>query len=392
MIQFRPQLINSPRELDVELTSNCNLRCNYCYFFNNPDVKYTDLPTETWLKFFEECGKAGVMRLTLQGGEPFYRLDLKKLIDGIVKNRMRFSILSNGGLITNDIAAYITNTGRCDSIQISIDGGRAEIHDSARGKSSFEQAVRGIQILQRHGIPVTVRCTIHHDNVNYLEETAAFILEKLKLPSFSTNAVGYFGLCKSNGEDLLLTVKDRSKAMAILGKLDKRYPGRITANAGPLADLKYWRNMEEAKTKKLPRFSNGGALTGCGCHQEKLSVRSDGHYTVCNMIPNLILGEINKDKLLDIWKYHPILNKFRERHKIPLRTFDYCRDCDYADYCTGNCPATAFAMTGNPHQPAPDSCYRLFLEQGGRLPIRTKEDCEKLSSRITVIMDHGINK
>ena len=368
MPTFRPQLINSPREMDVELTSNCNLRCRYCFFFDNPDVEYTDLPTERWLKFFEECGEAGVMWLTLAGGEPFYREDLKELIDGIVKNRMRFSVLSNGGLITDDIAAYIAQTGRCDSIQISIDGGRAEVHDSARGKGSFEAAVRGIRILQRHGIPVAVRCTIHHYNVDYLEETAAFILEELKLPSFSTNSAGYFGTCQLNAEDLMLTVEDRVKAMAILDNLDKKYPGRVTANAGPLADLKYWRLMEDAKTRNLPRFSNGGFLTGCGCHQTKLSVRSDGHYTVCNMIDSLSLGEINKDRLLDIWKHHPSLREFRERHKIELRTFETCRNCDYVDYCTGNCPAVAFAMTGNPHQPAPDSCYRLFLEQGGTLP------------------------
>jgi SynChlorMet cassette radical SAM/SPASM protein ScmE len=162
----------------VELTSNCNLRCQYCYFFDNPDVEYTDLPTEEWLRFFDECGEAGVMHIRLAGGEPFYRKDLRELIDGVVRNRMRFSILSNGGLVTEEMAEYIASTGRCDSIQISLDGGRAEVHDKARGKGSFDAAVKGIGLLRKHSIPVKIRCTIHHYNFEYLEETAAFISPK----------------------------------------------------------------------------------------------------------------------------------------------------------------------------------------------------------------------
>jgi len=362
------KVISSPREIDVELTSNCNLRCQYCYFFDNPDVEYTDLPTEEWLRFFNECGKAGVMRIRLAGGEPFYREDLRELIDGVVRNRMRFSMLTNGGLITEEMAEYIASTGRCDFIQVSLDGGSAEVHDKARGKGSFDAAVQGIKTLQKYGIKVTMRCTIHKYNVDHLEELAYFVLEELKLPSFSTNSAGYLGTCQNNAEDLMLTIADRSKVMMLLDQLDRKYPEKLTATAGPLTDLKFWRQMEKAKEEKLPRFSNTGALTGCGCHMTKLSVRSDGHYAVCDMIVGFSLGIINKDALLDVWKSNTTLCGFRTRHKIELKRFDYCKECDYSDYCTGNCPAMAYSMTGNAHQPAPDVCYKLFLEQGGHLP------------------------
>jgi len=367
------KVISSPREIDVELTSNCNLRCQYCYFFDNPDVEYTDLPTEEWLRFFDECGKAGVMRIRLAGGEPFYREDLRELIDGVVRNRMRFSMLTNGGLITEEMAEYIASTGRCDSIQVSLDGGSAEVHDKARGKGSFDAAVQGIKILQKYGIPVKIRCTIHRHNVDHLDEVAAFILEELKLPEFSTNAVGYFGICQSNAESLMLQIEDRVKVMERLERLEKKYPDRLTASYGPLFDLHSWRQMEEDKKTKKPRYSNTGALTGCGCHKVELSVRSDGHYTVCSMLSGMALGRINREKLLDVWKDNTTLCAFRSRANIELATFDYCRDCDYSDYCTGNCPGVAFTMTGDAHQPAPDACYKLFLEQGGRLPEEKKD-------------------
>jgi SynChlorMet cassette radical SAM/SPASM protein ScmE len=360
------KVISSPREIDVELTSNCNLRCQYCYFFDNPDVEYTDLPTEEWLRFFNECGEAGVMHIRLAGGEPFYRKDLKELIDGVVRNRMRFSMLSNGGLITEEIAEYIASTGRCDSIQISLDGGSAEVHDKARGKGSFDAAVQGIKLLKKCGIQVTMRCTIHRYNVDHLEELAHFVLEELKLPNFSTNAAGYIGTCQTHADNMILSINDRVKVMKTLDKLDRKYPGRLVATHGPLFDLKNWRYFEESV--KEGRFQNKGTLSGCGCHMTKLSVRSDGHYAVCDMIAGIDLGKIGENKLIDVWTGNDTLCTFRKRYTIELQNFDYCRDCKYAPYCSGNCPATAFTLTGDPHRPAPDSCYKLFLEQGGVLP------------------------
>src|SRR4030042_6760590 len=84
-----PKVMRPPRTLDIDITARCNLRCRYCYFFHNPAVEYRDLPTDEWLKFFDELGSLGVMDVTLAGGEPFIREDLPVLLPGIVRNRMR---------------------------------------------------------------------------------------------------------------------------------------------------------------------------------------------------------------------------------------------------------------------------------------------------------------
>ena len=207
------KVMRAPRTLDLEITARCNLRCRYCYFFNNPAVEYRDLPTDEWLKFFDELGALGVMDVTLAGGEPFIREDLPVLLESIVCNRMRFSLLSNGALIGDDIAAFITRTGRCEYVQVSVDGSCAEIHDSCRGKGSFEGAIHGIRTLQRHRISVAVRVTIHRNNVNDLENIAHLLLEELDLPGFSTNSAGYLGTCCLNAADVLLNVEERRNTM-----------------------------------------------------------------------------------------------------------------------------------------------------------------------------------
>jgi SynChlorMet cassette radical SAM/SPASM protein ScmE len=360
-------LMRSPRTLDIEITARCNLRCRYCYFFNNPAVDYRELPADEWLKFFAELGSLGIMNVTLAGGEPFIREDLPVLLEGIVRNRMRFSILSNGTLIDDEIATFIASTGRCERVQVSVDGSCAEIHDSCRGKGSFDGAIRGIRTLKRHRVNVEVRATIHRNNVNDLENIAHLLLEELDLPGFSTNSAGYLGTCRLNAADVLLNIQERQSAMATLLRLTEKYNGRISANAGPLTDARMWRRMEEARAKGTLGFTNGGRLTGCGCPGSKISVRADGAIVPCNMLAHMELGRINQDSLAEVWQHSSALNQLRRRHTIPLGEFEFCAGCSYVPYCTGNCPGLAYTLTGKVDHPSPDACLRRFLNEGGKI-------------------------
>jgi len=104
-------LMKTPRTLELAITNRCNLRCTYCSHFTSAGDVNQDLSTDEWLQFFEELNRCAVMSLTLEGGEPFCRQDIYELIEGIVRNRMRFSILSNGTLITEDITSFLASTG-----------------------------------------------------------------------------------------------------------------------------------------------------------------------------------------------------------------------------------------------------------------------------------------
>jgi len=362
-----PAVMRTPRKVDIDLTSRCNLRCRYCYFFDNSSVTYQDLITAEWLQFFDELGRCAVMDVTLAGGEPFTRPDLRQLLEGIVRNRMRFALLSNGTLIDDEIAAYLADTGCCNYVQVSIDGSSPEAHDACRGKGAFERALRGLRTLQRHGVQVAVRVTIHRYNVHDLEATAQFLLEELKLPAFSTNSAGYLGSCRVNAEAVLLTTAERLVAMESLVRLTQKYDGRISATAGPLAEARMWRRMEEARSAGAPQFPIGGRLTACGCPGSKIAVRADGTIIPCNMLAHIELGRINQDSLAEVWQHSPELNKLRTRSSIPLTEFEFCSGCGYLPYCTGNCPALAYTLIGQVNHPSPDACLRRFLEEGGTL-------------------------
>ena len=239
-------------------------------------MDYRDLPTETWLNFFDELARMSVFHVTLQGGEPFLREDFSELIHGIVRNRMRFSILSNGTLITDPIAEVIAGTRRCDSVQVSIDGATPQVHDAFRGDGSLVRALEGLRTLQRHGIPVAARTTVHRRNVHELHGIARLLLDDLGLDAFSTNSAGYLGSCRLQAREIVLTLEERQTAMETFLELSREYPGRISASAGPLAEARLWKDMEEARLQGAPPTPGGGALTACGCPWNSLAVRADG--------------------------------------------------------------------------------------------------------------------
>ena len=362
------KLMKTPRSVDLSITNRCNLRCTYCSHFTGAGDVGQDLPKEEWLQFFEELNRCAVMNVTIGGGEPFCRKDLPELIKGIVRNRMRFNILSNGTLITDQVAAFLAATGRCDGVQVSIDGSIPMTHDACRGEGNFIRAMEGIKSLQNHNVSVSVRVTIHKHNVRDLENVARLLLEEVGLPGFSTNAASYMGLCRQNTEQIQLTAEERTLAMETLLQLTKKYNGRISATAGPLAEGRDWLEMEKSLREERASFDGRGYLTSCNGPMNTLAVRADGVMVPCGQMSHIELGRINMDNLQEVWQEHPELERLRERHNISLSEFEFCKGCDYINYCTGNCPALAYTILGIENHPSPDACLKRFLEAGGRLP------------------------
>ena len=165
-------LPRTPLQVDLELTSRCNARCAYCYYLKNEGVRYEDLPTATWLAFFDELAAAKVLEATLAGGEPLMRPDFLELVDGLSRRNIRFRLLTNGWFVTPELAEELAATRRCASVQVSLDGSTAAVHERLRGRGTFEPALRAIRILQAAGLPTTVRATVHAGNLDDLPALA----------------------------------------------------------------------------------------------------------------------------------------------------------------------------------------------------------------------------
>jgi len=359
-----PHVMAAPKSVDIALTGRCNLACKYC-FYADEMVALRDLPTERWLAFFAELGSLAVQQVTLTGGEAFTRPDFWELVDGVIASKLRYSLLSNGTLITEATLAEFAKGKRrlrLDSIQISIDGSHAEIHDASR-PGSFERALRGLRLLVEAQFPVTVRVTVNRRNLNDLEAIAALLLEDVGLSSFSTNEAFSCGAAETNAAAMLLTPTEREQAMRTLALLAERYEGRIGASAGPLAYAKEFKRIEEALARGETGFPGRGRLVGCGGMWNKLAVLHDGAIVPCHQLSDLRLGFIGEDDFQQVWLAHPTMVALRQRREIPLESLETCRGCIYQGFCTGGCPMGALDVYGDVNARNPMNCYRVLKGQ-----------------------------
>ncbi len=361
----------APRAFDLSLTGKCNLRCAYCFYADEMAGR-RDLPAERWRAFFRELRGLAVRRATLSGGEIFIRPDLWELLDGLIAARLRYSILTNGTLITEETLEQLgreSRRRRLDSIQVSLDGSRAEIHDASRGRGSFEKAVRALRLLKAGGFPVTARVTVNRHNVDDLEPTVRLLLEEIGLPRIGTNDAIPMGTGCAHRGDIVLAPEQRVPAMRTLARLEAAYPGRITASAGSLALWHMFREMEAAKaTGRKTRRWRMGCLSSCGCMFAKLAVHHDGMIVPCNMLASASLGRIGETPIRALWQDHPLLQELRRRGEIPMDQVPGCAGCEWIPYCSGGCPAAEFTRTGDLYRANPDCCYRQFLQETGGLP------------------------
>jgi SynChlorMet cassette radical SAM/SPASM protein ScmE len=381
--------MSSPKSVDIAITGRCNLACKYCFYADEMTGR-TDLPTERWLAFFDELGRLGVMNVCLTGGEVFTRPDLFTLIDGVIANHMRYSLLTNGTLVTEKTLAQFEvgkRRLRLDSVQVSIDGSRAEIHDQSR-PHSYERAIRGLKLMLKAGFPMTVRVTINRHNVDDLENIAHLLLDEVNLPSFSTNEAYPCGAVDRSG-DIILTPAQRQKAMEVLTRLSAQYPDRISATAGPLVFAQEFAHIDRMLAEGQTCMPGRGTLSACGGVFTKMAVLHDGVMVPCHNLSSMHLGIIGVDDVARVWREHPLMEAVRQRYQVPLSSLDTCRDCRYQGFCTGGCPGGAVLLNGELLSRNPMDCYRVLR---GEDPFyRLDEDQglinQETGSRVKVIMN-----
>jgi uncharacterized protein len=152
--------------LVIQPTPFCNIDCSYCYLPHRTNKKRMAL--ELAEQVFERLFKFPTIRdgvgIVWHAGEPMvlpvdYYEDMFALIQRLAGSRLEIlhSFQTNGTLITDAWCDFI---GKWKvNLGLSIDG-PAEFHDLNRkyrnGSGSFAAAQRGLQLVQKRGIPFYV--------------------------------------------------------------------------------------------------------------------------------------------------------------------------------------------------------------------------------------------
>lgn len=311
--------LSAPLRLVIDLTSRCNLRCRYCCFFSDPnECGRDDMPPQRWVALIDEAARSGVLQVTLRGGEAMLSEAFFPVVEAIARNRMRFSMLTNGILFDDAAAARIAATGRCDLVKISLDGDEAT-HDAMRGKGSHAKALAAIAAARRAGLPVLTTCAVHKYNCGKLPEIIRYFTEELKLPRFTFSAV-----MSCDSPEYCLSEEQFRAAVHFIANNDNA----AFAPGGVKSGILRWRRILEGKAEC-------GECTILG---ERLSVLADGTFVPCPPLSSVELGKAGRDKLAEVWK------KLCADTGIARRSYpdgEECAICRFKGVCRGVCPGTA---------------------------------------------------
>lgn len=356
-------LISAPLQVDIIVTGKCNLACPYCS--NNEGNKKKDLSTKKWMDFFDELGELCIERVTLSGGEIFLRSDIFTLIDGIIKNKMRYSLYSNGTLITDEIITLLSEGKRkirLDKIQISIDGSCAEVHNRSRPHDSFEKAIRSLKLLHNSGFPAVVRVTVNKYNMNDLPDIARFLLEDIGIKKISFMDTALIGRATQYEDNLVLSDSDFLQSLKVLQNLKLKYDDRLLL-LGNFLGISYMADCSGDK-KIGNNYSNGkpGFISACGAGYTRLAVLNDGTMVPCDRLSHMIVGVIGIHRLKDIWENSPSLNVARALYHFPLSSIPECNDCQFLEYCSGGCPGVVFENQNHLIGIDFKGCYKEFYK------------------------------
>ncbi len=149
-----------PIAAGLELTFRCNLACLHCYV-NLPaadrEAKARELTTEEWYRVLDQCADAGVLWLTLTGGEPLLRPDFCEIYEYAHDKGMVISVYTNATIITErHVELWLQRPPRC--IEITQYGWTRETYDKVTDSGpQYDRFQRGLRRLRGAGISVTLK-------------------------------------------------------------------------------------------------------------------------------------------------------------------------------------------------------------------------------------------
>ena len=367
-----------PTNLTLFLTSNCNLRCLYCY--GEGGDRQINMPMEIGYDaldiLFLNAAKTGAKSVNFGfhgGGEPTLRIkDMKKYVKRAYKLSQAGNIGVNFGITTNGVlsketARWVSETFQ--SINVSLDG-TEDIQNYQRpmpgGKPSYKRVAQTLQIFDSNKNSYHIRGTI----TKYSEEKIPEIVDDI-LSRFSPTGIQLEPMFISN-RSIKQEIQSPKNTSFVKGFIEAE---KIAAKKG----VKFFFSGH--------RFPNI-CSTFCGVGWKNFAVTPEGNVTACFEVlyeedprsTTFFFGrhDVDKGYVFDQEK----INYLRE---VSLREFLVCKDCFAKFHCSGDCLGKGLYLSDFDNYKGGGRCKIIraltlakikdhVLNNGGMQSCRTKRE------------------
>jgi uncharacterized protein len=345
--------------------SICNLDCHYCYYlkkeFLYPKGESFRMPEdilEEYIVQHIDASSEPVIRFSWHGGEPtVLGLDYFRKIVALQSKhqppnqRIANGMQTNGTLLNEEWCRFLAGEGF--AIGLSLDGPQ-DMHDRYRvtkdQKPTFEQTMRGYELLRKHGIQCDILCVVNAHNVQYplrvyrffkqINASYVTFLPMVEPQPDNESGVSHLTLQAEAWGEFLCTIFEEWRDQDI---------GRIKVQIFE----------EAARTAFEQEHSLCIFRPTCG---DVPVVEHNGDFFSCDhFVDNEhCLGNIRETPLVELLE-SPAQRAFGQAKLDTLPR--YCQACEVRDMCNGGCPKNRFTQTPNGEEGLNYLCagYRRFF-------------------------------
>lgn len=306
--------------LELEITTKCNLNCLHCYNRGEGNI---DMPLEQVKKFINFANDYNINTLVISGGEACLHTNFNEICKYLKENRKNLNNIKKITLQTN---GYIKNLDLndlkgFDYIHLSFDINKNGLRDI-----SSNEIIELAKKVQDAGIKPYLFTTIHKNNLEHIDDIVKIANEnKIKIA---------FNFCIDTGRDKEFLISADEKRMVISKLLKYEEEGKINRLRNPYVNSYRRMILKEDEPFKI----KGGCTAGIA----SCDILANGDVIPCPFFRKKI-GNINENKLEDIWLNSPFLAILRDR-----KNYEKCGNCKYLAYC-GGCRKSALTTSKKPN-------------------------------------------
>jgi uncharacterized protein len=346
--------------------SICNLDCDYCFYLEKQSLydeganfRMSDDVLVAFIRTYIESQPTPVVEFVWQGGEPtliglgFYRRVIELQGPYAGQKTIRNSLQTNGTLLDDEWCLFLKQHNFM--VGLSLDGPR-EVHDRYRkdhqGKGSFEEVIRGLRLLQKHGVEYNVMASVGRETARRPLETYRFLKEEgvefiqfvpiiERLPGSAEEQLGLdlAGPAVLDRDEPNITVTDWSVIPEEYGDfLIAIYEDWVRNDVGKTFVM----NFEWALNAWIGN-SSPVCIHAKRCGRSVV-IEHDGDLFACDhyVYPNYRLGNILTDDLLTI-----VNKSCQDGFGVEKETAlpRWCLECEVLAACQGGCPKHRFAQS-----------------------------------------------
>ncbi len=137
-----------PRNLYLEVTNRCNLRCKACILYRGSWEPARDVTFDEMVRITDQL--PDLEQIALHGiGEPLLNEELAAMIR-YLKNRNVYVLFNSNGILIDEKRQYELITAGLDELRISLDAASPHGYSVMRNSDKFDQIVRNLHSFVEH--------------------------------------------------------------------------------------------------------------------------------------------------------------------------------------------------------------------------------------------------